>query len=250
MNPGRHSTYPPRLPARRGFTLIELLLAIILSAVILAAVNAVLFGSLRLRNRTALQLDNANARQQALDLIHRDLAGIVLPGGDTNIAGQLLFGPLSGVNDLAGTGMQIFTSTGIPSPSRPGSDIIKVGYVLRDPTNNATSGGRNLFRVVTRNLLPINIELFEEQFLLPDVERLEFYFFDGATWRPTWTGTNELVSLPRAIRVELTVAELDPDQRGRGVFAQRSLLPFQLVVPIEVSPATNVTETLDDGGQP
>ncbi len=248
----RPQANPSPFPARSGFTLIELLLAIILSSVILAAVNAVLFGSLRLRNRTALQLDNANARQQTLDILRRDLAGIVLPGGDTNIAGQLLFGPLSGVNDLAGTGMQIFTSSGLPSPSQPGSDIIKVGYVLRDPTNSLAAAGRDLIRVVTRNLLPLNLELFEEQLLLPDVETLDFFFFDGITWRPAWTGTNEIVPLPRAIRVELNVNEVDPDQRGRGPLARRTSLPYQLVVPIEVSPATNQvdTATQTDGGQP
>lgn len=251
MTPRRRAPHTTR-PARLGFTLIELLLAIILSSVILIAVNAVLFGSLRLRNRTALQLDNANARQQTLDILRRDLAGIVLPGGETNIAGQLLVGPLSGVNDLAGTGMQIFTSSGLPSPSQPGSDIIKVGYVLRDPTNAATAAGRDLIRVVTRNLLPVNVELFEEQFLLPDVETLDFSFFDGISWRPAWTGTNEIVPLPRAIRMELTMNEVEPDERGRGPLARRTALPFQIIVPIEVSPATNQVDTANqtDGDQP
>ncbi len=251
MNP-RCRPLPIAHARSRGFTLIELLLAIILSSVILAAVNAVLFSSLRLRNRTALQLDNANARQQTLDILRRDLAGIVLPGGETNLAGQLLAGPLSGVNDLAGTGMQIFTANGLPSLVQSGSDILKVGYVLRDPTNSATAAGRDLIRVVTRNLLPVNVELFEEQFLLPDVESLDFFFFDGVTWRPSWTGTNELIPLPRAIRVELSVNEVEPDQRGRGPLARRTTLPFQIIVPIEVSPATNQVDstTESDGAQP
>jgi type II secretion system protein J len=241
------------LPAHRSglpaFTLIELLLAITISAVILAAVNAVLFGALRLRNRSSRMLEDSVVRQQAFSILKRDLAGIVIPGGETNLAGALVYGGLTAVNDPAGTGMQLFTSTGIVGASAPWGEIQKVGYALRQPTNNAPALGRDLWRVITRNLLPPLNATFEEQLLLSDVERFDLSFFDGSTWRTSWGGTNETVPLPRAIRVDLVVAESDPAERSRGMMAKRSLVPFQLIVPVLVTASTNQTDSTD-GGQP
>jgi hypothetical protein len=58
------------------------------------------------------------------------------------------------------------------------------------------------------------------------------------------------VALPRAVRVDLVVAETDPAERSRGTMAKRTLVPFQLIVPILVTPSTNTTDTATDGGQP
>lgn len=233
-----------------GFTLIELLLAITISAVILAAVNAVLFGALRLRNRTSRLLEDASARQQALGILKRDLAGIVAPAGETNMAGALIYGGMSGLVDPASTGMQLFTTTGTTTDYTTWGELQKVAYTLRQPTNNAPAIGRDLWRVVTRNLLPQLNETYEEQLLLSDVDRFELSFFDGYNLRTSWGGTNETVALPRAVRVDLVVAEADPSERARGMMAKRTLVPFQLVVPILVTPSTNTTDTASDGGQP
>lgn len=240
----------PRVRPTTGFTLIELLLAITISAVILAAVNAVLFGALRLRNRTSKVLEDAAARQQALGILKRDFAGIVAPAGETNMAGALMYGGMTGVTDPAATGMQMFTTTGTTTDYATWGELQKVAYALREPTNNAPSIGRDLWRVVTRNLLPQLNETYEEQLLLTDVDRFELSFFDGYNWRTSWGGTNETVALPRAVRVDLVVAEADPSERSRGMMAKRTLIPFQLIVPILVTPSTNTTDTADDGGQP
>lgn len=228
-----------------GFTLIELLLAIAISAVILAAATGVLFGALRLRNRTARLLDDAATRQQVLGILRRDLAGMVAPGtNDTAMADAPIYGSMNGLSDPTGSGMQIFTASGVVSDSAPWGSLQRVAYVLRDPTNNAAPAiGRDLWRIVTRNLLPQGAEIFEEQLLLSDVERFELTFWDGASWRPTWTGTNELVALPRAVNVSLVVAEAEPSERSRGMLARRTLVPFQLVVPVMVTPSTNTTDT-------
>lgn len=235
----------------RGFTLIELLLAITISAVILAAVNAVLFGALRLRNRTSRMLEDSVGRQQALSILKRDLAGIVAPGGETNMAGALLYGGMNGVTDAAGTGMQLFTTSGIVTDYAYWGELQKVAYILREPTNNASQAiGRDLWRIVTRNLLPQLNETLEEQLLLSDVDRFEMTFFDGFTWRTSWGGTNETVPLPRAVRIDLVVAEAEPSERSRGMMGKRNLLPFRLIVPVMVTAATNTTDTATDGGQP
>lgn len=258
MNPGS----PVRVPRKaasggspagrrnghRGFTLIELLLAIAISAVILVAANAVLFGAIRLRNRTGRLLEDASARQQALAILRRDISGMVVPKDTSAMIGAPMYGGMNGLNDPTGSGMQIYTSSGIVNDNARWGACQKVAYVLKDPTNNVASLGRDLWRVVTRNLLPQNSETYDEQLLLSDVDGFEMTFFDGVTWRPTWTGTNELVALPRAVTVNLIVAEAEPSERARGMLARRTLVPFQLVIPILVAPATNTVDSATDGG--
>lgn len=248
--------WPPRLdgqrprPRRGAFTLIELLLAITLSAIIISATVAVLFGALRLRNETERRSDASTAVQQALSVLRRDLADMALPASDSTnaMAGALVYGGITGINDPAGTGMQLFTTTGVVTDMARWGDLQKVGYVLRLPTNAAANLGRDLHRVVTRNLLPVLAESFDDQLLLQNVESFQMSFFDGTTWRLAWGGTNETVSLPRAIRVDLVLNDIDPDDLARGNLGNRTQLPFQLVVPVVVTSATNSTSTSGAGG--
>src|SRR5436309_5204412 len=76
--PGPHESAPCRPNA---FTLIEVLIAAAAFAIVLAAINAVFYSALRLRNKTAAALDEALPLQQAVAIIKRDLANIVVPGG-------------------------------------------------------------------------------------------------------------------------------------------------------------------------
>src|SRR5258706_2956762 len=64
-----------------GFTLLEVLIATVAFAIVLAAINAVFYGALRLRNQTVGTLDEAATLQHALAMIYRDLANVVVPGG-------------------------------------------------------------------------------------------------------------------------------------------------------------------------
>lgn len=237
----RHAGFPSPRHGCRAFTLIELLLAITLSAIIISATVAVLFGALRLRNETERRADASAALQQALSVLRRDLANIALPASDSTnaMAGSLVYGGITGINDPAGTGMQLYTTTGVVTDMARWGDLQKVGYVLRLPTNAATTIGRDLHRVVTRNLLPVLAETYDDQLLLQNVESFQMSFYDGTSWRMAWGGTNEMVSLPRVIRVDLVVNDIDPADLARGNLANRTRLPYQLVVPVVVTPATN-----------
>lgn len=249
--PATRPTVSPRLAA---FTLIELLLAITLSSLLISATVAVLFTSLRLRNQAERRLDDSEALHQTLATLRRDLANIALPATDSAnpLAGALVYGGITGLNDPAGTGMQLFTTTGIVTDPARWPDMLKVGYVLRLPTNATPSIGRNLHRVVTRNLLPVLAESFDDQLLLPNVESFQLSFFDGSSWRVAWGGTNEAVSMPRAIRVDLVVHDIDPADLAAGNLGKATRLPYQLVVPILVTPSTNTTtaSTTPTGGGP
>ena len=103
---------PPRSKSRRAraFTLMEILIATVAFAIVLAAINGVFYGALRLRNKSAAALDAAVPLQHTLAIIQRDLAGIVPPGG-----------PLSGAlqtSASASSSMSSRTTGALPGQSR------------------------------------------------------------------------------------------------------------------------------------
>lgn len=220
-----------------AFTLLEMLIAITVSAVVLSAITGVFFVALRLRNRTADNLDRSLPLQNALALIRRDLRGIQLPGG--TFSGLLNSSATVEGETETETGLEIHTSTGTLSDAVPWGDIQRVAYVLRAPTNRlAASTGRDLVRVVNRNLLPPVQDEPMEQRLLSDVELLEFGFYDGQNWRTSWNSTNEITSLPSAVRVTLTLSP--PRNKGEVLTPyDRQRAVHQLVVPILLGAVTN-----------
>jgi type II secretion system protein J len=230
---------------RSAFTLIELLLAIVIFSMILAAVNAVFFGAMKLRQKTADSATKAQPLELTLATLRRDLAGIVLPG--TNFAGVLdSAAQIQGLTEQ-NVGTEIFTTSGVFRDNLPWAEIQKIAYVLRDPTNRLSSSGRDLVRIVKRNLLPAAEEQAEEQRLMSDVNRVDFSFYDGSSWRTSWNSTNELTTLPRAIKVEITL-ESEPPAPGSRATTTASRLPIQMVVPIMLASVTNSTATNSTGG--
>src|SRR2546423_652971 len=114
---------------RQGFTLLEVLIAAAVFAIVLAAASTVFYGALHLRNGATEALEESLPRQQALAIIQRDLANLVVPGG-----------PLSGVfqttsitNVVGGqSSPDFYTSTGFIDPTSPWGEIQRVSYVLTD----------------------------------------------------------------------------------------------------------------------
>ncbi len=246
FSPSLPSLRAPRVFGRRpAFTLIELLLAIVIFAMVLAAVNAVFFGAMRLRQKTAASASKALPVELTLTTLRRDLAGIVMPGG--TFAGVLDSAASIQGSTEQNVGTEIFTTSGSFRETQPWGDIQKVAYVLRDPTNRVASGGRDLVRVVKRNLQPALEEQAEEQRLMSDVSRIDFTFYDGTSWRASWNSTNEATTLPRAIKVEITVEpELSPP--GARPAQPLSRTPIQMIVPVMVASVTNSTSTTDTAG--
>lgn len=228
----------------RGFTLIEVLLAVAAFGIVLAAINTVYFSALRLRNKTAAGIDEAVPREHALAIIKRDLANLVVPGG--MLSGAFQTTSLS--NMVAGQSSPTFcTTSAAMDDTAPWSEVQRVSYLLVDSTNR-TSGGRDLVRAVTRNLLPpVTQDQPDQQWLLSGVQALTFQYHDGSQWRDSWdstiadTVTGETNTLPKAIKVQL---DLYSDVRGR---VQPS--PIELVVPVVVHSRTNEVQQAAGGGQ-
>ena len=239
MKTARHIVRCPR-----GFTLMEVLIAVVAFAIVLAAINGVYYGAIRLRNKTTTGLEQALPLEHATAIIKRDLANIVLPGG--TFSGALQTGSTS--NRIVGqSSPSFYTSRGLIDDTSPWGDVQRVSYLLLDSTNHAN--GKDLIRSVSRNLLPVLQDQPEQQWLMTGLQQMTFLFYDGSQWRDSWDSTTPDLttglsnSLPKAVKVQI---QLLPEGTGRG--RQREV-PIELVVPITVQARTNQAQPTT-GGQP
>ena len=242
-------------PCPGAFTLMEVLIAVAAFAIVLAAINSVFYGALRLRNKTAEAFDESLALQHTVALLRNDIANLLPPGG--TLSGNLQTTPTAaGIG--AGSGMNVsaasmalvsaasrpgqsspefHTTTGAIDETSPWSQVQKVSYYLTPSTNG--TAGRDLIRSVTRNLLPSFQEQPVQLPILSGVENIYFQYYDG-NWKDTWDSTSETTSrLPTAVRVQIQMAAA---QRGRMLPP-----PIELVIPVMVFGGTNSTAT--GGGQ-
>lgn len=235
--------FHPSPRTRAGFTLIEVLLAVAVFAIVLAAINSVFFGALRLRNKTTAAFENALPLQQALSILQRDFEGI-MPSGSP-FGGTFTTTTAGTENTPAFAGQRVtpdlYTTVGSVDHSARWADVQKVAYFLAVPTNNVSeSAGKDLVRLVTRNLLPVSYEEAESQWLMSGLEELRLQFYDGMTWIENWDNSTT-TNLPQAIKVQIIMAE----DRAR---AGRVPMPIEIVVPVFVQAATNTLEQTGGGG--
>lgn len=219
----------------RAFTLIEVLLAVSVFAIVLGAINSVFFGALRLRNKTTEAFETALPLQHTLNTIQRDFEGIMLPGGQ--FAGSFSTSVEAISNNAAFLGERVtpdlYTSSGAVGDFAAWADVQKVAYYLALPTNTTATlaTGKDLIRQVTANMLPVNVEESEVQWLMGGVQQMTLQYYDGLNWAETWDQTN----LPGAIKVQITLAK---DYKG----STKTVAPIELVVPILVQAATATEE--------
>ncbi len=182
-----------------GFTLIELVLALAIAAVVLAAINAVFFGALRLRTSTVAVAEQSLPVDRAVDTIKNDLMSIRPPSTNNGLAGPM-------GTDATVVGMsqplilELFSSSAPLSDDVPWGDVQKIDYWLQNPTNALASKatGKDLIRGITRNLLASTPAAPEPHRLLSNIQSLRFSFFDGTNWNDTWSVT--LSNVPVAIK--------------------------------------------------
>jgi general secretion pathway protein J len=220
---------------QRGFTLMEMLLALAVSAIVLAGIGGVFYSAIRLRERTAALVDASAPLDQALAFLRRDLRGVMPPGGV--LAGDFKSGMISsGV--VQGNGLQFSTTTGIIKDDVPWGDIQDVVYQLRDPVERNYTGGKDLIRVVTRNLLPTTTQEATDQWLLGNVKSLEVACFDGMDWRESWDSSLGDTNLPVAVRVRIQLA-------GEDATDTRNPEPIEMIVPLGIQSRTNAVQTTE-----
>ena len=203
-----------------GFTLLELLIGTAVGAVVLVVIQTTFFGALRLHNTTHARIDEDLVLTRALGIIRQDFAGILLPGG--TLSGQLqstTFSSSSTATPGDRVTPDLYTSSGKVDGWNPFSEVQRVSYTLANSSD--PRAGRDLIRVVTRNLLPVQEALPDEQVILPGVTSASVEFYDGNAWTDTWD-SEATTSLPTAIKLVLAMAN-SPAQ---------STSPIELIVPI------------------
>ncbi len=223
-------------PGRAGFTLMELLLATAVGGVILLAIQTTFFGALRLQRTTHERLDEDRTVERTLGIIRRDLAGLLLPGGV--LAGHLqstTFSSLTSGTQGDRVTPDLYTSSGRIDGWTPFADVQSVAYYLSPAAGN--TAGRDLIRVVTRNLLPVQELQPEETVLLANVAAAELLFFDGTGWTDTWD-SEATSTLPTALKFSLSLAAKDR--------ATTAPAPHELVVPLLVKTTTQSQAELEE----
>ena len=222
-----------------AFTLVEMILAIGVAAIVLVAVNAVLFAALHLRAATNAVVDAAGPVDQTVTYLRRDLQCVMTPTNGTSkiLSGSFRVGTVNSVGVAEPVAIEMFTATGALSEMAPWADIQRVTYELK----NSAAGGqtRDLYRSVTRNLLAVTTPEVDDQLMLSGVASVKFSCYDGAQWNDTWDTSDVTAvntNLPLAVRVEIKLAGTDP---AAG--------PIQLVVPIDSQSRTNMVLTSTAG---
>ena len=227
-----------RSPISRAFTLIEVMIATMIFAAILAAINAVFYGALHLRSKVAKRIENVIPSNHAIAIIKADLRSILVPGGTLAVS-------ITGLAQAPGNNqLQIYTATGVPNEQQPWTqtepqswgDVQKISYYLKDSMSATRSGGKDLVRGTTRNLLAPTEQVVSERPLLNNVCLLEFTYYDGTNWRDSWDSTTQQdMPVPKAIKVRLEFARQDRNDQNTP--------PIELLVPLVMQPSTNSTTT-------
>jgi type II secretion system protein J len=240
-SPGRKALFssihpaPASWTASAGFTLIEVLLALMVCAVVLVIVGSFLAGALQVQEHVNANLDRSMPIERALGVLRKDLKNAVAPGG-------MLAGPMQSGSEQGGVGatdgVQIYTTTGLITPNAPWGEIQRVTYGLQASGDASDSGGKDLVRTITRNLLTTGTEDDDQQFLASGIESLNFSYFDGNNWLDTWDDTTE-TNLPVAVRVNVQMAAASQNATRPD--------PIQLLVPLMVQVNTNQLDNTDDG---
>lgn len=212
-----------------GFTLLELLIATAVGGVVLLVIQTTFFGALRLHNTTHAKTDADLELQRTLTILRKDFAGIMLPGGVlSNQLQTTTFSESASADHGERVSPDLYTTSGRIDGWSQFADAQRIALFLAAPSDNKKSG-KDLVRVVQRNLLPVQEEPGESQVLLHGVLEARVEFYDGAGWTETWD--SEVTStLPTACKLRITLA---PEA------GQPAPDPIELVVPVMVKTSTS-----------
>ena len=216
-----------------AFTLIEMVLAIGVAAIVLVAVNTVLFAALRLRDATSDVVDAAAPVDQTVTFLRRDLGCVVTPTNGTSkvLSGDFRAGNVSSPGVAEPVAVEMFTATGALGAKAPWADIQRVTYELKQPADRSAAG-QDLVRSVTRNLLTLTTPEVDDQLMMSGVASIKFSCFDGSQWQDTWDTTGQTsvnTNLPVAVRVDIQMS-------GNG---SATAQPIEIIVPIDSQSRTN-----------
>ena len=197
---------------RQAFTLIEVLFATVAFAIVLAAINTVFYGALRMRERSDERLKTIRPQFQALEIVKQDLRATFYSEGFR--ADRFWSEPSTGLS-VAADQIQFFCTTGTTSELTPWPDVQQIEYYLAptlDPRKNPQT--MDLVRAVTRNFLITTVQPPVEQRLASGITGFQLSFYDGEIWQETWDSELQDPVLPKAVQIYL---EFAPTNRSNAL---------------------------------
>jgi hypothetical protein len=200
--------------------------------------NGVFYSALKLRSKTAHMIDESLPVQRAVEIIKQDLKGLAAPNG--LLSGKLQSGGTTVSSAQQAGGTDLYTTTGTLSDDTSWGEIQKITYALRVSDTGNNPVGKDLYRIVTRNLLPTAQEQSVDQFLIGGVEQFNLWYHDGTQWKNSWDSTTDTNGLPKGIKVELVFAANEDEKRPK--------VSMQIVSPVMVQSLTNTALIAASGG--
>ncbi|HIG27256.1 MAG TPA: hypothetical protein EYQ50_05465, partial [Verrucomicrobiales bacterium] len=192
-----------------GFTLIEVILASLTAATIILAMKMTLFTCLNLREKAQKTIDELLPRHRVVQILKKDLMNCLRTGGSL---AQSFIGETTGAVEFLEDSIEFHTTTGVIRDYTVWSDLQRVQYLLVDPLtlNKNENQGKDLVRLVTRNLLSDLEEIPDYQRLLSGVLSMGILYYDGETWIDTWDSEEQDPKVPKAVRMSIG---LMPEQK-------------------------------------
>lgn len=250
--------------AKSGFTLVEVLASTLMCAVLLAAVNALLYSAMRLRENTEETIEKKHPIRYAISIMKRDLLNLTPP---TGVMTGTFTGTTAGGNQQRQDTLEFCCTTGRMRENAPWGDVQKVQYYLQTLQDGSFRNRLCLIRAITRNLLSTVETQPDYQILLKDVQSLEFTYYDGESWLKEWDSETQDSSLPAAIQIRILYMPVSRSEENRQIALrnERSLqqdnpqwIPIEFLVPVIVKPmeaasssateTTEQTENTENGG--
>jgi len=208
MRVNRYRVSGVRCRGARGkrFTLLEIIAVVSIAGVLMAGLLIALRGTILMRERDDAATRDDAARQHCLDVVSRDLRGIVPPG--TPLSPDFLGEPEE-ADDVRRDTVEFATSANSPRDGVFGGDVIRVSYSIVQDEQDVPG---HLVRSVWRNQLSVEEEDPEEQVLIDGIHSLAFTYYDGEEWLDSWDSSLTENVLPQAVTARIErVADLDAE---------------------------------------
>ncbi len=186
-------------PRAAGFTLVEMMVALFVFALLATAGSAVLLSGLDAKETFAAREASLGRLYVARAIMKADFGQAVDRAVRDPDSGQSL-GGFTGGYDLNQERLVSLVRSGWTNPSAalPRADMQFVRYRLE---------GDVLMRRAYARLDATGDTPYQDRALLAGVEAIEIRYFDGARWSPRWPVSARTGRLPRAVSVELELAE-------------------------------------------
>lgn len=229
---------PTRNTSRHAFTLIEVLFATVAFAIVLAAINTVFYGALRMRERSDERFKTIRPQFQALEIVKQDLRATFYSEGFR--ADRFWCEPSTGLS-VAADQLQFFCTTGTTSELTPWPDVQQIEYYLAptlDPRKSPQT--LDLVRAVTRNFLITTVQPPIEQRLASGITGFQLSFYDGEIWQETWDSEIQDPVLPKAVQIYLEFAPTN----------QSNALPPSLTQIVSILSQPRLEEGEEGEGEP